>query len=42
MKLSHDLKESIRTIDSFVSIILQTVAVLIQAFGLYWIMHHSR
>lgn len=40
MKLNHDLKESIRTVDSFVSIILQTVAVAIQSYGLWYIMHH--
>ena len=38
----HNFKETIRTIDSFVSIILQTIAVAIQSFGLWWIMHHPR
>jgi len=40
--MNHDDKETLRTIDSFVSIILQTVAVVIQSFGLWYIMHHSR
>lgn len=36
----HDFKETIRTIDSFVSIILQTLAVGIQSYGLWYIIHH--
>lgn len=40
MKISHETKETVRTVDSFVSIVLQTIAVLIQSYGLYYIMHH--
>ena len=40
MGLSHDIKETIRTVDSFVSIVLQVAQIGITAFGLWWMMRH--
>jgi hypothetical protein len=40
MIFNHDKKESIRTVDSIISIILQSIAVGIQAYGLWYIMNH--
>ncbi len=40
MTINHDKKESIRTIDSILSIILQLIAVGIQGYGLWYIMNH--
>lgn len=39
--VSHDRKETIRTVDSLIAIIIQLVSLGIQGYGLWWIMHHS-
>jgi hypothetical protein len=40
-KLDHDQKETLRTIDSFVSILFQVVMLGVQVYGLHYIMTHS-
>lgn len=40
--LNHDTEETIRTIDSMISILFQVVMLGVQLYGLHWIMTHSR
>ena len=40
MTLNHDSKETLRTIDSVVSIVLQVIQIVLTAYGLWYIMHH--
>ena len=38
--MSNGTKETIRTVDSLVSIVLQLAQIAITGFGLWWMMHH--
>ena len=40
MTLSHDKKETVRTVDSVISILLQAITLGVQCFGLWYITHH--
>ena len=40
MGLSHEAKETIRTVDSLASIVIQLTQIAITGFGLWWMMHH--
>ena len=42
MTLSHNKKETIFTIAAVVSDIVQVVSALLQAYGLYYIIHHMK
>lgn len=42
LKFNHDLEEFIRTVDSFISIVLQLAQIGITAYGLHYMMTHSR
>jgi hypothetical protein len=41
MTFNHDTKETLRTVDSVVSIVLQIAQIVITSYGLYFVMHHS-
>ena len=38
--MTHDRKETIRTIAAVVAVVLSSLAVLIQSCGLWFVMHH--
>ena len=40
MTLIHDKKETVRTVDSVISILLQAITLGVQCFGLWYIIHH--
>ena len=40
MTFNHDAKETVRTLDSVVSIVLQLIQIGLTAYGLVYIMHH--
>jgi len=40
MGLSHEAKETIRTVDSFISILFQIATLGVQLYGLHYIMHN--
>lgn len=42
MTMNHENKETIRTMCSILSVILCTIAVFIQSYGLWYITHHQR
>jgi hypothetical protein len=39
--MSHDHRETIRTIAAVVAVVLSSIAVAIQSYGLWFITHHT-
>jgi hypothetical protein len=40
MTFNHDTKETLRTLDSVISIVLQLVQIVLTSYGLWYIMHN--
>ena len=40
--MTHESKETIRTVAAVLAVVLSSIAVAIQSYGLWFIMHHQR
>ena len=38
--MTHERKETIRTVAAIIAVVLSSIAVTIQSYGLWFIMHH--